>query len=60
MKTISVGEFKAHFSEVIDDLWSGEEITNEKLERKLGILDGRAQAILNDGFKMTEEEFMAL
>ncbi len=29
-------------------------------QRKLGILKGKATAVFNDGFKMTEEEFAGL
>lgn len=34
--------------------------TEEKAERKLGILDGKVQITFADDFKITEEEFVSL
>jgi hypothetical protein len=77
MKTMSVGEFKTHFSEVIEQLKAGEEIavtygkkkevvgyflpeTSAKQSKiKLGILEGKAEAIFAADFKMTDDEFLA-
>ncbi len=77
MKTMSVGEFKAHFSEVIEDVKAGIGIAvtygrkkevigyfvpdlEENNERKIGMLDGKAEIIFKDDFKITEEEFLGL
>lgn len=77
MKTMSVGEFKAHFSEVLEDVKSGIGIAvtygrkkevigyfvpdlEENNERKIGMLDGKAEIIFKDDFKITEEEFLGL
>lgn len=78
MKTMSVGEFKAQFSEVLEDVKAGigiavtygrkkevigyfvpdlEEINQE---RKIGMLDGKAEIVFRDDFKITEEEFLGL
>ncbi|WP_316847612.1 prevent-host-death protein [Pedobacter psychrodurus] len=77
MKTMSVGEFKAHFSEVLEDVKAGIGIAvtygrkkevigyfvpdlEENNERKIGMLDGKAEIIFKDDFKITEEEFLGL
>ncbi|RDC54170.1 prevent-host-death protein [Pedobacter chinensis] len=78
MKKMSVGEFKTHFSEVIEQVKEGREIAvtygkkkevigyfvpkldKKEGKRKLGILDGKAEIIFRDDFKMTEEEFLGL
>lgn len=72
-KSMSVGEFKTNFSEVIKLVEKGVEvivtygknkntigrfIPESKPKKKIGILDGKAKAIFKDGFKMTEEEFI--
>lgn len=36
------------------------EMPSTKTKRKLGILEGKATAIFNADFKMTEEEFISL
>lgn len=76
MKTMSVGEFKAHFSNVIERVKAGEKIAvtfgKKKViigyflpkipmagsKRKLGILEGKAKAVFQPDFKITEEEFI--
>jgi len=78
MKTMSVGEFKAHFSEVLEDVKAGigiavtygrkkevigyflPESGKSKSKRKLGPLEGKAKAIFNDDFAMTDEELLGL
>ncbi|WP_373330877.1 type II toxin-antitoxin system Phd/YefM family antitoxin [Salmonirosea aquatica] len=73
MRTLTVGELKAQFSQIIKDVKAGEEIAVAfgkkreviaylvpKPERKLGILQGKGKAIFTDDFKMTEEEFLGL
>jgi len=78
MKTMSVGEFKTHFSEVVEQVKEGEKIAvtygkkkevigyfvpkidDQNGKRRLGLLDGKAQVIFKDDFKMTEEEFLGL
>lgn len=78
MKTMSVGEFKAHFSEVIEDVKAGigiavtygrkkevigyfvPDMEENIKERKIGMLDGKAEIIFKDDFKITEEEFLGL
>lgn len=78
MRTLTVGELKVQFSQVIKDVQAGEEIAvafGKKKEviaylipkpdrkptpRKLGILQGKGEAIFADDFKMTEEEFLGL
>ena len=77
MKTLAVGEFKTHFSEVLDEVRHGEEfvvcygrkkekvavvIPYEKYEKtpvRLGVMEGVASYRIKDGFKMTDEEFLA-
>jgi hypothetical protein len=78
MKTMSVGEFKAHFSEVLEDIKAGigiavtfgrkkevigyfvPDLEKSNSERKIGMLDGKAEIIFKDDFKITEEEFLGL
>lgn len=78
MKTMTVGEFKSHFSDVMEEVKEGGEIAvtyGKKKEvigyfvptlnhqsdtRSLGLLDGKAEVIFKDDFKMTEEEFLSL
>lgn len=78
MKTMSVGEFKAHFSEVLEDVKAGigiavtygrkkevigyfvPDLEENNKERKIGMLDGKAEIIFKDDFKITEEEFLGL
>lgn len=78
MKTMGVGEFKAHFSEVLKSVLAGEEIgimygkkreivakivpkkPEEKVRRKIGILEGKMKVTFSKDFKMTEEEFLGL
>ncbi|WP_230383775.1 type II toxin-antitoxin system Phd/YefM family antitoxin [Pedobacter endophyticus] len=84
MKTMSVGEFKSHLAEAIEEVKAGGEIAvtygkkkeiigyfvptlenAPKIEktvgkRKLGPLNGKAQVIFADDFKMTTEEFLGL
>lgn len=75
---MSVGEFKTHFSEVVEQVKEGAEIAvtfgkkkeiigyfvpklnQENGKRKLGLLDGHAEIIFKDDFKITEEEFLGL
>lgn len=75
---MTVGEFKSHFSEVLEDVKEGTEIavtygrkkeiigyfvpklSKNEGKRKLGMLDGKAQIIFKDDFKMSEEEFLGL
>ena len=68
MKSISVGEFRAHFSEIVEQVKAGEKFTvtfgrkkeivgyfspeiPEQPKRKLGIMEGKAKAILSPGLK---------
>ncbi|MGN7988562.1 type II toxin-antitoxin system Phd/YefM family antitoxin [Pedobacter miscanthi] len=78
MKTMSVGEFKAHFSEVLEDVKAGigiavtygrkkevigyfvPDLEESNNQRKIGLLDGKAEIIFKDNFKITEEEFLGL
>lgn len=78
MKTMSVGEFKAHFSEVLEDVKAGigiavtygrkkevigyfvPDLEENNKERKIGMLDGKAEIIFKDDFKITEEEFLGI
>ena len=77
MKTISVGELKTHFSEVLKSVVAAEKIAitygrkkemkallipNEvkKINRKLGILKGKASASFIGGHNTTEKEFLGL
>ena len=79
MKTMTVGEFKAQFSEVIAQVKAGEEIAvtfgkkkeivgyfmpekdKSKLKKRvLGVLEGKATAVFNEGFEITEQEFLGL
>lgn len=75
---MSVGEFKAHFSEVLEDVKAGigiavtygrkkevigyfvPDLEKNNGERKIGMLDGKAEVIFKDDFEMTEEEFLGL
>jgi antitoxin (DNA-binding transcriptional repressor) of toxin-antitoxin stability system len=78
MKTMSVGEFKTHFSEVLEQVKAGigvavtygkkkdvigyfvPKLKNTNAKRKLGILNGKAQVVFKDDFKISEEEFLGL
>ena len=79
MKTMTVGEFKAQFSEVIAQVKAGEEIAvtfgkkkeivgyfmpekdQSKLKKRvLGVLEGKATAVFNEDFEITEQEFLGL
>ncbi len=74
MKTMTVGEFKTHFSEVIDQVKAGEEIAvtygkkkevigyfvAEKPKRKSGMLDGKITINFGADWEMTTEEFLGL
>lgn len=76
MKTISVDEFKAHFSNVLKETKSGEEFAvvsgdnNEivghfvsnisQRQRKLGILEGTAFFRFDDEFELSDNEFLKL
>jgi antitoxin (DNA-binding transcriptional repressor) of toxin-antitoxin stability system len=76
MRTMSVGEFKAHFSQVLKDVENGEKIgitfgrkkevkaflvpSETKEPRKLGVLEGRGKVVFKDDFKITEEELLGL
>ena len=74
---MTVGEFKTHFAEVLEQVRSGvgfavtygrkKEIVGYFLPesqvaarpaRKLGLLEGKAQAVFKSDFKMTEEELI--
>ncbi len=77
MKTMAVGELKAHFSEVLEEVKQGHPITvgygkkKEKIAvivpysqyqqapRKLGVMEGRAEYTIHDGFKISDEEFIS-
>lgn len=75
MKTLSVEEFEAHFSEVIKEVKAGltiavtsqeqvlgyfsPEKSNSKIkQRKLGLAGENVSVIFNQGFKISEEEFL--
>lgn len=76
MKTMSIGEFKTYFSDVIERVKSGERIAvtygkkkevigyflpvipTSNVNRKLGILKGKAKMEFKKDFKITEEEFL--
>ena len=77
MKTMTVGEFKTHFSDVLQQVKGGEKIAvtfGKKKEvvgyflpelpqhtnRILGILEGKANAVFSDDFKMTDDDFLGL
>ena len=72
---MSVGEFKTHFSDVLEQVKAGEKIAvtfgkkkeivgyflpeiPQQTKRKLGILEGKARFKFNEGFEMTNEEFL--
>jgi hypothetical protein len=76
MKTMTVGEFKSHFSQVLEQVKAGvsfavtygrnKEVVGyflpesqlTKPKRKLGIMEGKANAHFKEDFKMSEEEFL--
>ncbi|MEX0843634.1 MAG: hypothetical protein WD022_00055 [Balneolaceae bacterium] len=76
-KKMTVGEFKSHFSDVIDWVKSGKKVAvtfGKKKEivgyfvpqqqergkkRNLGLLKRKASVHFKEGFKITEEEFLA-
>ena len=76
MKTMTVGEFKTHFAEVLEQVKSGvgiavtygrkKEIVGYFLpksgkapkKRKLGLMEGKASAVFQNDFKISEEEFL--
>jgi len=78
MKTMAVGEFKTHFSEILEEVSCGETIgitygrkknpvamivpynDKEKVERKIGILDGKVTIEFKDDFAMTAVELCNL
>ncbi len=78
MQTLTVGEFKANFSEVLRNVQNGQEVVisygkkkekiavlmpydhvKPKVDRPLGLLQGKASFNIRAGFKMTtDEEFL--
>ena len=79
MDPLTVGEFKARFSEVMDTIRRGKEVVlcfgkkkrklavvvpyekfAEKNRRKIGALEKKASCRITDGFKITDDEFLAL
>jgi len=72
MKTISAGEFKIHFSAVMEQVNAGREIAvtyennadiigyflPEKTKRKSGIPEGKAAFTFGQDWDMTTEEFL--
>jgi len=77
MQTLTVGELKARFSEVLEKVKNGEEIIisygkkrervavllpysryDQKQQRKLGLLKGRAACIIHKDFKISDEEML--
>jgi prevent-host-death family protein len=77
MKTLQVADLKANFSEILEDVKKGEEITisygrkkekiavivpyskyKKSMNRKLGILEGKASYEISENFKLTDEEFL--
>lgn len=74
MITMSVGEFKTHFSEVLEQVKAGEKIAvtfGKKKEvvgyfmpeipkRKLGILEGKATFKFAEDHEVTAEDFLGL
>ena len=79
MQTMTVGHFKAHFSEVLDIVQHGQDVVisygkkkekiavlvpydryENKPERTLGILAGKASFSVSADFKVSADEFLAL
>ncbi|MDR0500846.1 MAG: hypothetical protein LBG97_06335 [Coriobacteriales bacterium] len=75
MKTLTVAEIKAHFSDVLICVKNGENVKVlygkskkpvamivpiENNNRKIGILDGKATFKINGSDKITEEEFLGI
>jgi antitoxin (DNA-binding transcriptional repressor) of toxin-antitoxin stability system len=78
MKAMAVGEFKTHFSEILEEVRHGKKVgilygrtkkpvamivpynDEQKAERKIGILDGKAVIKFKDDFEMTSEELCSL
>ena len=78
MKTMAVGEFKAHFSEVLETVTRGEKVgilygrakkpvamlvpysEEQKIEREIGMLDGKVTIKFKDDFEITAEELCNL
>lgn len=77
MKTLQVADLKANFSEILEDVKKGEEITisygrkkekiavivpyskyKKSMNRRLGILEGKAGYEIPENFKFTDEEFL--
>ena len=78
MITLPVGEFKAHFSDILKKVENGEEFVisfgkrkqkvaalipyrtfkQRQKTRKIGLLKGKATAIIKDDFKIDAEEFL--
>lgn len=78
MITLPVGEFKAHFSDILKKVENGEEFVisfgkrkqkvaalipyrkfkRRRKTRKIGLLKGKATAIIKDDFKIDAEEFL--
>ncbi|MHA4739289.1 type II toxin-antitoxin system Phd/YefM family antitoxin [Dyadobacter sp. MSC1_007] len=72
MRTMSVGEFKAHFSQVLKDVENGEKIgitfgrkkevkaflvpSETKEPRKLGVLEGQNGYFMKDDFQITTDD----
>lgn len=72
MRTMSVGEFKAHFSQVLKDVENGEKIgitfgrkkevkaflvpSEAKKPRKLGVLEGQHGYFMKDDFQITTDD----
>ena len=78
MKTMTVGEFKTHFSDVTEQVKGGIAIAitygrkkevigyfvpesgKSKIGRKLGALEGKANVVFQDDFKISESDFLKL
>jgi prevent-host-death family protein len=77
MQTLTIGELKTGFSEVLKKVRSGQKIVisygkkkekvavivpysdyAETAERKLGLLKNRAECIIHDDFKISDEELL--
>ena len=60
MHQLTVGQFKAKFSEVLDKVLKGKSIgiTYGKSKFKMGLLKGKATYKLHDDFKMSDEELL--
>ena len=77
MDTLTIGQLKARFSEVLGQLRKGQEIVisygkkrekvavlvpysryKSKPQRRLGVLRHRAQCVIHDDFKLSDEEML--